>query len=74
VLRIDAEITGRSGLNTYATALRAADLITVHDVKDITVWAGLRNDAAHGDFDGISRERAGLMADGINLFMQRHQS
>jgi hypothetical protein len=48
-----------------------ATLSDTQDVKDITAWAGQRNDAAPGDFGKLDVQRARLMADGINLFMQR---
>ena len=65
-------LTTKPGIGAYATGLQATGLLTRQDVKDITAWAGLRNDAAHGDFSTLSFERARLMADAVNLFMQRH--
>ena len=65
-------IAGNPGIAAYASALRKAGLLTKQDEKDITSWAGQRNEAAHGRFDELSRERARLMADGINLFMRQH--
>jgi hypothetical protein len=62
----------KPSINTYATALRAAELITAQEMKDITAWAGLRNDAAHGHFERIELANARLMQQGINLFMQKH--
>lgn len=65
------EVKGKAGLNSYAKALQLAGDLSRQEHKDVTSWAGLRNDAAHGHFDGLSRERAQLMVDGVNLFMQR---
>jgi len=65
-------LNGRPGINSYATALKEAKVLDKQDVKDVTAWAGLRNDAAHGDFAALDLPRARIMADGINLFMQRH--
>jgi len=62
---------GKPGINTYAAVLRKADLLSAQDLKDITAWAGMRNDAAHGHFDSISIDRARIMVDGINLFMRQ---
>ncbi|MFD0856803.1 hypothetical protein ACFQ07_31515 [Actinomadura adrarensis] len=62
---------GKPGINTYAAALQAAGDLSRQEVKDITAWAGRRNDAAHGDFDDLTRESARLMVDGINLFLQK---
>jgi hypothetical protein len=61
----------RPGINAYATALRTVDVLTAQEVKEVTAWAGLRNDAAHGRFDDLSRDRALVMADGVNLFLSR---
>jgi hypothetical protein len=61
---------GKPGISTYANALRSAGHLSAQDVKDITAWAGQRNDAAHGQFSNLSRQRAQIMVDGINLFMR----
>lgn len=60
------EVKGKAGLNAYATALQLAGDLNRQEHKDVTSWAGLRNDAAHGRFDGLSRARAQLMVDGVN--------
>ena len=64
----------KPGIDTYCKALRSADLISKQDVKDITSWAGIRNHAAHGDWDEVSdRKQIRLMLAGVNLFMrQKH--
>jgi hypothetical protein len=33
--------------------------------------AGVRNAAAHGDFEELSRERSGLLEQQVNLFLRR---
>jgi hypothetical protein len=58
-------------LNTLTGVLRRVDLITVQDVKDLEQCAGLRNSAAHGDFDSLSHERAGLMEQQTNILLRR---
>jgi hypothetical protein len=64
--------SGKAGINSYAAALRQAELINAQDMKDITAWAGLRNHAAHGEFDAIKDvQHAQLMAAGVNLFMRQ---
>lgn len=63
----------KPGLDTYATSLREVDLISKQDVKDITSWTGLRNHAAHGEWDEIDdKKRANLMLEGVNLFMRKY--
>lgn len=71
VLEHGVTVKGQPGINTYASALAKADHLTKQNAKDITSWAGIRNDAAHGDFDALSRERAGLMIQGVNLFLRQ---
>jgi hypothetical protein len=62
---------GKPGISSYAATLREANLLTAQDVKDITAWGGMRNDAAHGNFGAITIDRARIMVDGINLFMRQ---
>lgn len=61
----------RPSLSTLTGVLRQAGLITVQDVKDLERCAGLCNSAAHGDFDSLSRERAGLMEQQTNILLRR---
>ena len=64
----------KPGIDTYAKVLRADDLITKQDAKDITSWAGTRNHAAHGEWDQVSdRDRIRLMLEGVNLFMRQKE-
>lgn len=65
----------KSSLDTYSTLLRKADLIQKQDAKDITSWAGIRNHAAHGEWDVVAdKSRVHLMIEGINLFMRKYSS
>jgi hypothetical protein len=61
----------RPGMKALTDALRAAQLLTVQDVKDIDAAAGLRNQAAHGQFQDLSGQRAGLMEQQTNLLLRR---
>lgn len=63
----------KPGLEVYSQMLREADLITKQDGKDITSWAGVRNHAAHGEWDEVAdKKRISLMLEGVNLFMRRY--
>lgn len=63
----------RPGLETYATVLREADLITKQGIKDITAWGGIRNHAAHGEWDEVAdKQRVALMLEGVDLFMRKY--
>ncbi len=65
----------KPGMSAFAEVLRKEDLLTKQDVKDITSWAGMRNDAAHGRWEKVSDpDRAGLMIQGVNLFLRQHAS
>ena len=75
--RVDAVAaltTGHSGISTYANALRKSEYLSAQDIKDVAAWAGQRNEAAHGQFERLSHERAQIMVDGINLFMRQKAS
>ncbi|MEV7950634.1 hypothetical protein AB0O74_27135 [Streptomyces rubiginosohelvolus] len=61
----------RPSLNSYTQLLRSASLFTAQDVKDVDMCGGLRNSAAHGHFDDLSRERAGLMEQQTNLLLRK---
>ncbi|HEV7427375.1 MAG TPA: hypothetical protein VGQ46_13495 [Thermoanaerobaculia bacterium] len=62
----------KPGLQAYADTLREADLLSKQDCKDITAWAGIRNHAAHGEWEEVKDPaRAKLMLQGINLFLRQ---
>lgn len=62
---------GTPGNSAYSRALRSVGILTKRDTKDIEQMAGLRNAAAHGEFDALGKERAGLMEQQINMFLGR---
>ena len=64
-------LTERPSITAYARRLRTEGILSPQDVKDVEQMAGLRNSAAHGEFDDLSRERAGLMEQQVNLFLAR---
>jgi hypothetical protein len=50
------------------------EIITKQDLKDITSWAGIRNDATHGKFEDVNdRKRIQNAIEGVNLFMRKYQ-
>ncbi len=62
----------KAGIDTYTKTLRKKDLLSKQDVKDITAWAGVRNHAAHGEWDEVGdRSRVRLMLESVNLFMRQ---
>ena len=42
------------------------------DQKNVTAWLGLRNDAAHGNYDEYSKQQVMLMIDSIRDFIARN--
>lgn len=63
----------KASLDAYSQVLSAEGLITKQDVKDLTSWAGLRNHAAHGEWDQVSdKQRAAIMLEAVNLFMRKY--
>lgn len=63
----------KPGIDNYCQVLREADFITKQDAKDITSWAGVRNHAAHGEWDQVNDpKRISLMLEGVNLFMRKN--
>lgn len=68
-------ISGKSkpSIDGYSKILYEKELIDKQDVKDITAWGGLRNDAAHGKWDLVNdKEKIQLMVDGIHLFIRKY--
>ena len=62
-------------LDSYSKLLRENDLITKQDSKDITSWAGLRNHAAHGEWNEVNdKKRISLMLEGVNFFMRKYST
>jgi hypothetical protein len=71
VEQLNLNVEERPSISAYSRALRSADVISKQDAKDVEQMAGLRNAAAHGNFDELSRERAGLMEQQVNMFLAR---
>jgi hypothetical protein len=42
------------------------------DQKNVTAWLGLRNHAAHGEFEAYESEQVKLMIDGVRVFLAQH--
>lgn len=71
VEELGLQLPARHSISAYTGCLRAAGMLSRQDVKDVEQMGGLRNAAAHGDFDVLSRERAGLMEQQVNQFLRR---
>ncbi|UTB32034.1 MAG: hypothetical protein NKF70_11095 [Methanobacterium sp. ERen5] len=66
-------INKNPSIDSYGKVLKENDLISKQDMKDITSWGGLRNHAAHGQWNEVEdRKRISLMLEGVNLFMRKY--
>ncbi len=59
------------GLNSE---LVANSVYSKLDQKSVTSWLGLRNDAAHGNYNNYTKEQVQLMIDSIRDFLARHSA
>jgi hypothetical protein len=65
--------TKRPSLESYSQLLKESGLITKQDTKDISSWGGLRNHAAHGEWEEVAdRRRVSIMLESVGLFMRRY--
>ncbi len=56
-------------LDTMNGELAKAGIYNKSMQKQITAWAGLRNDAAHGNWPAYTKEQVALMVAGVNAFI-----
>lgn len=56
-------------LNAMNQELCKAGVYNLSMQKQITAWAGLRNESAHGNRDAYSKEQVKLMIDGVTQFL-----
>ena len=64
---------GKASIDSYSKILYEKELIDKQDLKDITAWGGLRNHAAHGEWEKVNdKDKIQLMVDGISLFIRKH--
>lgn len=56
-------------LNPLIDELKKVGFFNETMAKQLRAWAGIRNDAAHGDFEKFSRTNVELMIQGINNFL-----
>lgn len=62
-------------IDPISKKLYEENVITKQDLKDITSWAGIRNDATHGNFDDVNDRKRILNAiEGVNLFMRKYNN
>lgn len=60
-----------STINSFITLLRENDYIDKQEQKELTAWAGIRNDASHGKWEKCAvREKVQLYLEQVNLFIK----
>jgi hypothetical protein len=65
----------KPSIDGYATLLKKVGLIDKQDYKEITAWAGLRNNAAHGHWDLVSNhDKISHMLTGVSLFIKKYST
>jgi len=61
-------------IDPLSKKLYSSKIISKQDLKDITSWAGIRNDATHGNFEEVDdRKRIANALEGVNLFMRKSE-
>jgi hypothetical protein len=68
----DISLPARPKLETMNAELAKVGAYGRNDQKQVTAWADIRNDAAHGDYQKYTREQVALMVQGIRDFMARN--
>ena len=59
-------------LDTMNADLARANTYGKNEQKQITAWAGIRNDAAHAHYDKYVAEQVNLMIQGVRAFISRY--
>ena len=58
-------------MNEMIDDLRRQDVVNETDAKQLRVWAGMRNDAAHGNVENLDRYDVEQMINGVRHFLER---
>jgi len=65
-------LPARPKLDTMNTDLAKANAYGKNEQKQVTAWAGIRNDAAHGNYTKYAEAEVKLMISGIRDFIARN--
>lgn len=70
------DLTGiKPTIDPVSKELYSNKIISKQDLKDITAWTGIRNDATHGNFEEVNDRKRILNAiEGVNLFMRKYKN
>lgn len=61
-------------LTPLIEGLKKVDFFKETTAKQLKAWAGIRNDAAHGNFENFSRTDVEAMIQGIKIFLARYMA
>ena len=61
----------RKCMNEMIDDLRRQDAVNETDAKQLKVWTGMRNDAAHGNVENLDRYDVEQMINGVRHFLER---
>ena len=65
----------KPSISTYAAVLRKNELLDKQDLKDITAWSGIRNDAAHGKWNLVDdKSKINVMLSGVSIFIKKYST
>jgi hypothetical protein len=77
-LKNSIDVLKADGLPKKADALNSglssANVYSKLDQKGVTHWLGLRNDAAHGNYNAYTKEQVESMIDQVRDFVVRHSA
>jgi len=65
----------KPSIDGYSSILKKEGLIDKQEYKEITAWAGIRNNAAHGKWELVSdKEKISYMLAGVNFFIKKYST
>lgn len=68
----EIEVDNKTSIDIISKKLYEKDVISKQDMKDITSWAGIRDNATHGNFEAVNdRKRIQNAIESVNLFMRK---
>ena len=67
-------LSAKPKLDTMNADLARVNAYSKNEQKQITAWAGLRNDAAHGNYNNYSMDEVKLMLAGVRAFISRNSA
>jgi hypothetical protein len=70
--KFSVTLPAKPKLDTMNSEFMKAGAYDKNDMKQVTAWAGIRNDAAHGNYANYKAEQVKIMVAGIRHFITRN--